>query len=129
MKYLAEFILVFPVNIGMAWWHGRLIKAGRKIGHGLWAGVFVLLLAGALLWQWDDLGPGLPRPAFILACLCARLPVFNISLNLFRRLKWDYMSPTSTSIVDKITLRLFGRNARVLWAVLIAIAITLNFFL
>ena len=129
MAYFAEFILVFPVNIWMAWWNSRLIKAGRKIEHGLWAGAFMILLAGGLWWQWDDLGPGLPRPAFILACLCARLPVFNISLNLFRRLKWDYMSPTSTSIIDKITLRLFGRNVRVLWAVLIVIFIILQLFL
>ena len=128
MKYLAEFILVFPVNIGMAWWHSRLINGESMIKHGWWASLYASLIAIAAYLVMNEL-PQWHLLAFVAACLAGRLPVFNISLNLFRRLKWDYMSPTSTSIVDKITLRLFGRNARVLWAVLIAIAITLNFFL
>jgi hypothetical protein len=129
MKYLAEIILVLPVNIMLAWWHSRLIKAGRPIVHGLWGLLYAGLIGVAIWLLWPAVALLSHVSAFALACAAGRVPVFNIALNFFRGLSWDYMSATSTSIIDKIMLRLFGRNVRVLWAALIAVAIILQFFL
>jgi len=129
MVYLAEIILVGPVNITMAWWHSRLIKAGRPIRHGAWAAIFSLLVAVTIWWQWPSLLSWWKAGLFALACACGRLPVFNLALNRFRGLSWTYVSPASTSIIDRITRRLFGSRIWFPEVITGAVFIILQFFI
>src|SRR3954468_22229654 len=127
MKYLIEFILVLPVNILMAWWHSRLIKAGKEIRHVWWASAYASLTSIAVILLEDDL-PSWRVAAFAGAILLGRLPVFNITLNLIRGKKWNYSSPTTTSIIDQMERRLFGGRVWIAEVVAGAICITLTFF-
>jgi hypothetical protein len=60
---------------------------------------------------------------FLVAQACIRLAVFNISLNIFRGDPWDYVSPTTTSILDKIEREVFGQKVWILEAILVGIFI------
>jgi hypothetical protein len=129
MIYLIEFILVLPVNLAIAWWHSRLIKAGRPIRHGAWSVLYAALIAIAIWVCWTELPHVGQMSVFALACACGRLAIFAPALNLFRGLSLTYVSKTSTSIIDRIEVRLFGVRA---WLVEIGAAILfiiLQFFL
>lgn len=128
MIYLAEFILVGPVTVGMAYWHSRLIQANRPIRHAWWASLYASLLLIAVLLLQKQL-PEWHILTFALACLIGRLIVFNVALNLLRGLSWDYTSATSTSVLDKIERRLFGSRVWLAEVVLGVIFIFLQFFL
>lgn len=52
----------------------------------------------------------------IPAILLSRLLFFNIGLSLFRGLKWDYISPSPLSFIDKITKKVF-RNGKIMYGV------------
>jgi hypothetical protein len=127
MKYLLEAIVVLPLTIFTAWWHHQLINDNRKIQHGWWALLFSAILSGVMWWHWQDLQPDWYW--FALACLIGRLVVFNISLNLFRHYSAFYISPSTTSILDKIEQRIFGQKVWVLEAMLTLVFITLQFFI
>lgn len=129
MIYLAEFILVGPVTVGMALWHKYLIKKQRPIQHGWWALAFMVALIVALIWQWDNLPAARATIAFAAACLIGRLVVFNVTLNLIRGNPWDYTSATSTSILDKIERRLFGSRVWLMEVLLGVVFIILQLFL
>lgn len=110
----------------MAAWHSHLIKQNRPILHGLWALLSCTLMVAAGLWARVDNWGILIYQA---AQGCSRLVVFNVSLNLFRRLKWDYTSPASTSILDKLEIRLFGGRVWLLEVILAAIFFILQIFI
>lgn len=129
MIYVAEAILVIPVSILMAAWHKHLIKKGRKIEHALWALLYGALIAAGMYWQRDELHTIWHIGFFALACAVGRLPVFNISLNLFRGLAWNYSSATTTSLVDHIEARLFGKRTWLVDIVAVIIFIPLQFFI
>lgn len=59
------------------------------------------------------------------ALLFLRLLVFNISLSLFRKLKWYYVSPERKSIIDRIAFSIFGYNGKLMYAVYLAVLICL----
>lgn len=129
MKYLAEFIVILPVNILMAWWHSRLIKKERVIRHDLWALVYVASIAAGVYLVRQDLTMLHQVLVFGLACLFGRLAVFPIALNLWRGLGVDYVSTGTTSTVDKLEYRLFGKRAWVVDIVAGATTIILTFFI
>lgn len=129
MIWLIEFILMGPVTLAMAWWHSRLIKAGRPIRHGWWSALYIILVVGAIGLFWQSLPGWAPAGIFALACACGRLVVFNIALNRFRGLSWTYVSAGTTSIIDKISIRLFGSRVWIFEAVLAVIFVILQFFL
>lgn len=129
MIRVTEFILVGPITAAMAWWHSRLIKAGRPIQHGWWAAVFSIFLLAGVVWQWSRFDTLSQLGAFVFACLIGRLVVFNISLNLFRGLAMSYISANTTSIIDKIERRLFGTRVWLMEVILGLIFTTLQFFL
>jgi hypothetical protein len=116
MIWLPELLLIL-VTIAIAYWHSWLIKVGRQIKHGWWATVAGVLIAGATWWVWPDLSD-LQLILFVTAQGCARLVVFNVSLNLFRGLSWKYTSPTTTSVIDQLEGRLFGGRAWITEAML-----------
>lgn len=116
MIILSEAVLA-ALWILMALWHAYLIKHNRPILHGLWALLAGVFIAAATWCVWPRLDDW-QRGEYIAAQLIARTVVFNVSLNLFRGLKWDYTSPTSTSILDSIERRLFGGRVWLLEVIL-----------
>jgi hypothetical protein len=129
MLYFSEIILVGPVTLATAWYHSRLIKKNRPIRHGVWSGLYAILVAGAIWWQWAAMPRVWQVGLFAIACAIGRLVVFNISLNWFRGLSWTYVSPTSTSILDKWELRLFGGRVWLFEAFLFVIFMILQLFI
>lgn len=131
MIWLSQLCL-FVCWVPMAAWQARLIKHGRPILHGVWALLSAFLIAGAIWWAFPGLAKG---PLWLMLALyagaqgCMRLACFNICLNWFRGLSWTYMSPTSTSFIDKVELRMFGGREWVIEGLcLIAFAVA-NFFI
>lgn len=128
MIFLFLYILVIPVNLAIAMWHARLIKQNLPIRHGLWAGLYAALIAMAIWLQ-----PAMPRvgqiAVFALAASCGRLAIFAPALNIFRGLSLTYVSKTSTSVIDKIEVRLFGARAWIVEIFAAVVFIVLNFFL
>jgi len=127
MIWLPELILIL-LTVGIAFWHSRLIKAGRPIQHGWWGLLAGALIAGATWWVWPDLSD-LQLVLFVTAQACSRLAVFNISLNLFRGLSWKYSSPTTTSVIDQLEGRLFGGRAWITECILGLIFLIIQLFI
>jgi hypothetical protein len=129
MIYVAELILVLPVSIIMAAWHAHLIDKQRPIRHDLWALLYALLISAAMYWRREEIQNIRQIALFTLACAVGRLPVFNVSLNLFRRLSWTYVSRASTSVVDKVEMRVFGQRVWIAEALMVILFIILQFFI
>jgi hypothetical protein len=127
MIFLFLYILVLPVNLAVAWWHKRLIKDDRPIVHGLWAALYAVLIAVAA-WLLPGMSIG-KIAAFALAASCGRLAIFAPALNLMRGLSLTYISKTSTSIIDKMEVRLFGTRAWLVEIIAGVIFFILQFFL
>lgn len=113
----------------MALWHSFLIKHNRPIKHGWWSVISAALIFGAAVFVWPHLPGRLHHAEYLAAQGISRLVVFNVSLNLFRRLSWDYSSPTSTSILDLLERRLFGGRVWLLEVILACVFFILQYFL
>jgi len=118
--YLFE-ILLAGINVWMAWYHSRLIKAGKKINHGLWGGAY-LMAATLLSWLIHDWW-------LVVLSLFIRKVVFDLSLNLFRELPLFYVSTETTSIIDKIHYKLFGKKSEIYMGIYMLVIIVLNVLL
>jgi hypothetical protein len=146
MMYLSELLLVIP-SILMAWWHFKLIGRGKKILHGVWAGVFCIPLAIAiyllrhkLLGEYKEAGNFFSEIwerliqwkaviIYIICQLCIRLIAFNLILNKLRKEPFDYESPDPKSIIDKIEYKIFGKRIGVLYVILGVTVIVLQIIL
>lgn len=105
------------------------ITRHKRIAHGINFGVYALFCA-LLCWlaRWNV-------GVITLFCVSAfvnRQFTFDIPLNQFRGLKWDYVSLAKPpkSILDRIEIRIFGYNGRapvivygVVWVVCLIIKI------
>jgi len=120
MIYLFQLILV-AVNIAMAAYHAKLIKAEKKINHPLW-GALYLIFATLLSWAIHD------WTLFILS-LFIRKVFFDLSLNLFRELPLFYVSTETTSIIDKLHYKLFGKKSEIYMGIYMLVIIVLNVLL
>ena len=90
--------LVFVVIL--AWDNGKRIGKDKKIKHWLNA-ICHLSMAGILYFvDWK----------LSVALLCLVRVTFDISLNLFRGLPINYVSPKPASFIDKIEKKIFGPN-------------------
>lgn len=130
MTYIGELILI-AVNILMAWYHADLIKDDKKIRHGLWGFLYIVLAAvmsylNSSVW-------------LFITALYLRKVVFDISLNLFRDLPVFYISPElknmsfrqavrKASIIDWIHYRLFKDRSEVYVIIYFLKLIFLNIF-
>ena len=102
-------ILFTLANIILAFVDARKIVKGNVINHVINAAVYVAMIA-------------VPYFLFhnywlIAALLFNRLLVFNISLSLFRGLRWDYISPSPASVTDKLAKSVFGNNGKLMYGV------------
>lgn len=101
-------IAIFAVlNVALAFIDSRVIGKGRRVLHGLNALIYLATVA-IPVWLFNNY--------WLIGCLLAiRLVVFNISLNLFRGLKWNYVSPDPKAITDKIAKAIFGKRGTLMY--------------
>lgn len=111
-------ILSIAVNIAMAAYHAKLIKAGKPIKHGYWGGSYVIFVASCFYFgnSWQ----------LIICQLLARKVFFDVALNLFRGLPMFHVSTTTTSIIDKIHNRFFGKRSEIYLFIYLMVLIMLS---
>lgn len=81
------------LNIVLAKIDAWKISKGIHIKHGINALVYCVLIAPTLLLSWS----------YPIAMMALRRIVFDTALNLFRGLPYDYISSSTTSIIDGIS--------------------------
>jgi len=86
-------ILYTILNLVLAKIDAYKISKGIHIKHGINALVYCVLIAPTFFISWH----------YPIAMLALRRIVFDTALNLFRGLPFDYISATTTSIVDRIS--------------------------
>jgi hypothetical protein len=123
-------LLYIPIAIAFAWLNARWIKNGKRVYHGLNA---ILHIAAAVAAAWFDRGQSGIAVLFI-----ARV-FFDVSLNLFRGLRIDYISTEVKSytglrmainkgkVIDYIEYKAFGGNGYIPKIIYVGIIIALMF--
>lgn len=92
------YLLFFAgLNILHAYHDSCRIKEGKRIYHGL-NGLFHILIVIPIYLHLKDW-------FFIIGIFSLRRIVFDTTLNLFRGLRFDYISSTTTSIIDRLSYR------------------------
>jgi hypothetical protein len=105
------------VNIALAYTDYRLISEGERVFHGINGAVYLILISPAYF---------LTNSLFVVAgLLVLRRLVFDVSLNLFRGLPYDYISRTTTSIIDRLLYDIQEVLGPVYYAILIVTVILL----
>jgi hypothetical protein len=117
MIYLFEAVLLGG-NIWMAWYHSRLIKAEKKIYHGLWGAAYLAVAVWLSLW--------LHSWVLFALSLFIRKVFFDLSLNMFRGLPLFYVSTETTSLIDKLHYKLFGKKSEIYMGIYFLVIIILN---
>jgi hypothetical protein len=90
-------ILFIAINIALAKYDSWRIARHKRIYHGINAVVYLILLVYPYTITKDWF--------FIIALLSLRRIVFDTALNLFRGLRFDYISSTTTSIIDRLSYK------------------------
>lgn len=90
-------ILFIAINIALAKYDSWRISRHKRIYHGINAAVYLILLIYPYIVTKDWF--------FIIALLSLRRIVFDTALNLFRGLRFDYISSTTTSIIDRLSYK------------------------
>ncbi len=107
------FIFIFVViNILLAKRDAKKILLNDKINHLNNAIVYALLCAAGIFFF-----HGLPYIKLLIALFLVRKIVFDIALNKFRGLSWDYVSETTESKIDKIENWIFDYNGSLMYRV------------
>jgi len=86
-------LLFIGINIGLARYDAYRIKNNIRIRHAINALIYVGLIL--IFYKWLTITK-------ILGLLLIRIPIFNTSLNIFRGKPADYLSSTTTSIIDQL---------------------------
>jgi len=81
------------INVILAKIDALKIKKGLRIRHGINALIYIALIAPTVYISWS----------FPIAMMALRRIVFDTALNLFRGLPFDYISDSTTSIIDRIS--------------------------
>lgn len=126
LPYITLFIFIF-INIAMARYEAYLRRwdilhgTTGSIKHWIWALVYTLF--GVIAFFIVDKNWYLFTSLFVV-----RIPVFNISFNLFNGLPAFYKSSTTSSLVDKINNFLFRGNVEFYQIFYIGVTVILCFF-
>jgi hypothetical protein len=86
-------ILYTIINLVLAKIDAWKIKHNKRIRHAINAIIYFVLIAPTLYISWT----------FPIALMALRRIVFDTALNLFRGLPYDYISSSTTSIIDRIS--------------------------
>lgn len=105
VKFLVV-VLFTAVNIAHAYHDSERIKAHKRIHHGL-NGLFYILAIAPVILSKDWF--------FVIGLLSLRRVVFDTALNVFRGLRFDYISSTTTSIIDRLSYKFQARFGYVLY--------------
>lgn len=98
---LILFCLFAVINIGLARYDAYKIKRNLRIRHAINAIVYVAIIS--IFYKWLTVYK-------VVGLLLVRIPVFNTSLSIFRGLPANYISQTTTSIIDQqITNKIVAR--------------------
>ncbi len=123
-------LLYIPIAILRAWIDAKRIKGGKRIYHGI-NGAITLACAALVFWLADW--------KVALSLLFITRVFFDVSLNLFRGLGIDYISPEVVryislkeafrkgKVADYIEYRLFKNNGyapKILYLLIIVILLT-----
>lgn len=102
----------------MAYVDSVLIKKGERIYHGLNGLFYILMVVPAYL---------ITKDLYLCAGLfVVRRLVFDVSLNLFRGLPYNYISKTTTSIIDRVLYRVQERLGGIYYLILIGLIVVLT---
>ena len=85
--------LYILINVVLAKIDACKINKGVHIKHGINGLIYCVLIAPTLFLSWT----------YPIAMLALRRIVFDTALNLFRGLPFDYISSSTTSIIDRIS--------------------------
>lgn len=88
-----------------------LISRGKKILHGINGLIYILAVVPAYIIT-DDL-------YLVAGLFVIRRLVFDVSLNLFRGLPYNYTSKTTTSITDRLLYGLQNKLGIVYYLILV----------
>ena len=123
-------ILYIPFCVFFAWLNAKWIAEGKRIYHGINGSIhlFAAIIIGySTKWQYG------------LAVLFITRLFFDMSLNIFRKLPVDYISPEVKAyknfwkaiwkgkVVDYVEYKLFGNNGylpKIIYAMIIVILLT-----
>jgi len=86
-------ILFIGINVGLARYDAYRIKNNIRIRHAINSIIYAGLMIPFIKWL---------TITKVLGILLLRIPIFNTSLNIFRGRPADYLSTTTTSIIDQI---------------------------
>jgi len=101
--YLSQVFLI-AFNIWMARYHSRLLKQDKKIKHGIWGGLYLLVAVGlSLCFGWW----------FFLSTLLLRKFLFDTALNLYNGRALFFVSKETTSIIDRVHYWAFGLHSEI----------------
>ena len=88
-----------------------LISKGEKILHGMNGLFYILIISPAYVFT---------KNLYLVAgLLVIRRLVFDVSLNLFRGLPYNYTSKTTTSIIDRLLYRTQNQLGGIYYLILI----------
>jgi len=114
-------ILFIAINIALAKYDSWRIARHKRIYHGINAVVYLILLIYPYIVTKDWF--------FIIALLSLRRIVFDTALNLFRGLRFDYISSTTTSIIDRLSYKFQAKYGYVPYYSMFFILIILSILL
>lgn len=129
MTQLINQLIFILINVLNAVKDGAKVKAKKDIDHFLNGVAYCLTICVFVMifkMTWSE------AIVFWLQSFVNRQLFFDLPLNFIRRLKWDYVSPDPESWVDKLEIKIFGKNGRLpvyiyASAFIVFIFINLNF--
>jgi hypothetical protein len=114
-------ILFFFINIGLAKYDSIRIKKQKRIYHGINAAVYLVMMVVVFYF--------LRSYSFFIALLAERRIVFDTALNLFRGLRFDYISSSTTSIIDRVSYNFQAKHGYFVYYLIFLITIVVCLFL
>ena len=109
------------VNILLAKHDALKISRQQKIEHGTNALIYLALIS-PVIYVTQSL-------VFLIGLLALRRVVFDTALNLFRGLKHDYISATTTSIIDRLSYKFQEKFGYITYYGIFTIIVILSIFL
>jgi hypothetical protein len=109
------------INIALAKYDAWKIEHNKWIYHGINAVVYLILLIYPYIITKDWF--------FMIGLLSLRRIVFDTALNLFRGLRFDYISSTTTSIIDRLSYNFQAKYGYIPYYGMFFILIMLSIFL